>query len=160
MTGAWDDPYCGLETQPCKSIKYAIETRTIDGDAILIDGGCGEYIYNISETIIIDKQLTITGLLNRQECEYPLLMTTSSAQFPGGFAMFDVRSNLNTSLLRYTMTLPSTWYHYASIFSVNGSESAIQLQVSDSSLTNVWGIITFVTENNNVNFENCNFSIL
>eukprot|EP00111_Clytia_hemisphaerica_P003861 TCONS_00011091-protein len=154
---AKNGPNCGTKTQPCQTIKYAIDNIARDGDIVFIDGGCNSYTYNIDETIIIDQHITITALEHDQKCNYPLIKGTKTMTTLPGFILFEVRSNLNISFIRHTMVQPS-YGPYSYIFSLNKTSSSIVIQVSDSDFSNVLGIVTFVTQNNTVAFERCNLS--
>ncbi|XP_066912091.1 uncharacterized protein [Clytia hemisphaerica] len=131
---------CGTIEKPCRTLNFAIKYQSSDGDILLLDGGCGSYEYEISQTepIVIDKEITLTSLETAQECNYAMITTRNN--YDGIFCQ--VQKNLNVSFIRFNpieMGSPTLFEFNGSMLLVNDCiikyfEKAIIVfeQVSDS----------------------------
>ena len=140
---AGDDAKCGTIEHPCRHISYAIEQIAESYDTIMIDGGCGNYSYQINSTIFIDKPLKISSL---QNCVTPqkTKVTTNASSY------FKALENIEISFIAFTRgsnLIATPIDHY----------QTISITINDSDITELYTVLDNPNQTINLTMERCNF---
>ena len=96
---AKDQNGCGSHVLPCRRIKYAVN-KSKPFDIILIDGGSKvQYEYNLNETLLIEKELTLASYKSHQNPN--IKIDLKSERDYTSVAPFKISKNFGLSSLNF-----------------------------------------------------------
>ena len=142
---------CGPQTSPCKTIKHAIDMST-PFDTILLDGGKeNHYKYLLNETVLIDKELTLTSIKFQH---IPKITMKINLQRQNPLAFFSITKNF--TLRAVDVYVDTNEYFSCEIYLFTIQTNKTSVTLSDSYLRYIYPLFDLLADTEiTVHMENC-----
>ena len=153
---AKDQNDCGSYVLPCKTITYAVNIAK-PSDIILIDGGLKvQYEYNLNETLLIEKELTLTA--NKSHNKPNITIDLDPEKNNISLALFKIRKSFSLNSLNFYPKERLLHYHvYINLMTM--FKSNVNVTLNNCNITNVNRLFNFTNAGTigqiNVHIQDC-----
>ena len=141
---------------PCRGIKYAVNISK-PYDIITIDGGRKvQYEYNLNETLLIEKELTLTSYKFHRKPNIKIDLDPEKNYI--SMAPFKISKSFNLSSLKFSLVERSLHY-YPHLYLLTMCRSNINVTLNNCTIKNVNRLFNFtnagITGQINVHIQDC-----